>query len=470
MQLGGRFSNVLSDEEIRLIESGALRILEEMGMEVQNRPLLEILAEFGLPVDFGNGRVRFPRLFVERFLEETEKCDWASVRARVVSSAGIYHGLYHDPFSDALVPWTEDRLALYFRLAASLPHIGTAHMLGCRLPAAALLEPLYERYYCWKYGAQEGGSIFVSEVCPYLLEMYRIRAEALNLPLQQVFRAGVYLVPPLKLGQHEAAQVEFFRQHGLKVDIGGGMGTMGATTPATLAGAVTVNLAEQLALRIVDWAWFGEKRLHLGGSMSVMDMRTAIRPYGRPEMAITSVMTAQLARHLGASFAGHGGLSDAKRPSVEAGAQKALNTIPTLLAGGHVWIDAGLLAIDEVCSPIQMVLDSEWIGVLKHLVRPFAVDEESLGLDTILEAGPGGNFLYSTHTAEHFRGEHWEPFTWSRQMLRPWLEADGRFDSDKAHEWIRSIEQRDPGPPAIGEFHQKAILQVIEKAREAAGA
>ena len=68
MQLGGRFSNVLSDEEIRLIESGALRILEEMGMEVQNRPLLEILAEFGLPVDFGNGRVRFPRLFVERFL------------------------------------------------------------------------------------------------------------------------------------------------------------------------------------------------------------------------------------------------------------------------------------------------------------------------------------------------------------------------------------------------------------------
>jgi len=116
------------------------------------------------------------------------------------------------------------------------------------------------------------------------------------------------------------------------------------------------------------------------------------------------------------------------------------------------------------------VLDSEWIGVLKHLVRPFAVDAESLGLDTILEAGPGGNFLYSIHTAEHFRGEHWEPFTWSRQMLRPWLEADGRLDSDKAHEWIRSIEQRDPGPPAIGEFHQKAILQVIEKAREAAGA
>jgi uncharacterized membrane protein len=141
-----------------------------------------------------------------------------------------------------------------------------------------------------------------------------------------------------------------------------------------------------------------------------------------------------------------------------------------LLAGGHVWMDAGLLAIDEVCSPIQMVLDNEWIGALKHLVRPFAVDEEALGLNTILEAGPGGNFLCSTHTAEHFRSEHWEPLVWSRQRLQPWLKADGRLDSDRAREWIRSVEQKDPGPPLMAEFHQRAILQVIGKARKAAGA
>ena len=123
-----------------------------------------------------------------------------------------------------------------------------------------------------------------------------------------------------------------------------------------------------------------------------------------------------------------------------------------------------------VCSPIQMVLDNEWIGVLKHRVRPFAVEEEALGLTTILEAGPGGNFLYGSHTGEHFRGEHREPAVRSREMLRPWLEADGRLDSDRAPEWIRSFEQKDPGPPAMEELHQKAILQVIDKAREAAGA
>ena len=148
----------------------------------------------------------------------------------------------------------------------------------------------------------------------------------------------------------------------------------------------------------------------------MMDMRTAIRPYGRPEMAITNVMTAQLARHLGASFAGHGGLSDAKRPSVEAGAQKALTAIPTLLAGGHLWLDAGLLAIDEVCSPIQMVLDNEFISVLKHLVRPFAVDEEAVGLDTIS----------GVRTWRQFPRQcaHGGPFPWGALGTRRLVAAD----------------------------------------------
>ena len=471
MHIAGHAYDVMSAQEVDLIHQGALRILGEMGMEVQNRRLLEVLAGFGLRVDSENERAYFPPSLVERFIADSVKYDWEHAQPRVSGSAGVYHGLYHDPASNGLVPWTESALAFYFALARHLPHLDGASMLGCRLPVPALLEPLYERYYCWLYGAEEGGSIYLGEVCPYLLDLYQVLAGARGVPLEQVFRASVYVVPPLKLGRHEAYQVAYFWERGLRVSIGGGMPAMGATAPVTLAGAVTLNLAEQLALSILNRALFGDNRFSLHCSISVMDMRTAIRPFGRPEMAIANLMTAQLARHYGAAFSGHAGLTDAKLPSAEAGAQKMLSGIPTLLVGGSLWVDAGLLSIDEVYSPIQMVLDDEMLSALKQFTREFQVSEETIGLGTIFEAGPGGQFLDKPHTARHFRSEHWEPGIWSRHMLRPWLDAGRQLDVDRARELAlevqAEVQQGGLAPPGMPEGVEREVLGVIERARRA---
>jgi trimethylamine--corrinoid protein Co-methyltransferase len=242
---------------------------------------------------------------------------------------------------------------------------------------------------------------------------------------------------------------------------------MGASTPVTLAGAVTLNLAEQLALRILDWALNGSKRLHLGTAVSVMDMRTTIRPYGRPEMVIANVMMAQLARHYGASFSGQAGLSDAKLPSVEAGVQKAMSAIPTLLAGGAGWVAAGLLSIDEVCSPIQMVLDNEFLSVLKRFIYDFSITEESIGVEMIIQVGPGGTFLDQTHTVRHFRQEHWEPTIWSRQMLGPWLEDGCHLDVDKARDVVLAFHDRKVDQTNMPDWLEREVLNVIDRAKKA---
>jgi trimethylamine--corrinoid protein Co-methyltransferase len=459
----------MDPSEVDLIYRSALRILDEVGMEIQNQNLLQILAGAGLgkarpQVDFQAQRVRFPVSLVEGFLAEAEKYDWEHAQPLVNASAGVYHSLYHDPVEGALLPWDEDRLAFYFSLARSLPHVGRACMLGCRFHEMSALEPLYERYYCWKYGAEEGGSICLDELCPALLDLYQARAAEQGRPLAQAFQATVYLVPALKLGRHEAYQVLYFHERGLKVNIGGSMLTMGATAPVTLAGAVTLNLAEQLALRLLEWALWGEKKLSVGASISVMDMRTTIRPFGRPEMAIANLMTAQIARSIGAAFGGHAGLSDAKLPSPEASAQKALTAIPTLLAGGHVWFDAGLLGIDEVCSPIQMVLDDELMSALKRYTHDFEIDPETIGLETIFEAGPGGQYLDKIHTATHFRREHWNPGLWSREMLHPWLEGGCKLDVDRARERILDMQKVDPQGSQLPETLEREILEIIKRA------
>jgi trimethylamine--corrinoid protein Co-methyltransferase len=261
--------------------------------------------------------------------------------------------------------------------------------------------------------------------------------------------------------------VQYFRQRGLRVGIGG-MLALGSSAPVTLAGAVTLNMAEQLALRLVNWVLFGDQRLSLGGSISVLDMRTMVYPYGRPEMAITNMLTAQLARTLGAEFHGHAGLTDAKLPSVEAGYQKALTALPTLLTGGSLWMDAGLLATDEVCSPVQLILDNEFLSALSHFIHPFTMDDDAIGLDMILNAGPGGSYLVEEHTVHYLRQkELWQPKIWSRQMLGAWLDSGRMLDADRAREIALDLLSQPNLGSGLDENQERAVLRLIEKAREA---
>ncbi len=463
-EIGAGTYAVLSDDEVRCVHTNVLRILETVGMEIQNHGLLRPLADAGLPVDFAGNRVRFPRDYVEGFIRAAEPYDWDHHRPWVRASAGIYHSQYQHPESAVLEPWTEETVAFYIGLARSLPHIGSATLLGSRIPVEPELDALYERYYCWKHGAREGGSINVNETCPYLYELYQVRADMLGVPVQEVFRATVYLVPALRLGKNEAYQVAYFRDRGLRVSIGD-MFAMGATSPVTLAGSVTLNLAEQIALRILDHVWFGMKSFHIGGSISVMDLKTMIYPYGRPEMAMANLMTAQMARFYSARFFGHAALSDAKVPSAESGFQKALTALPTLMACGGLSIDAGLLSIDEICSPVQLVLDAEFASALSHLARSYDVTEESIGFDTIAAAGPGGQYLDSDHTIAYMRDEHWEPSIWSREMTSTWVESGHRTDADRAKEVVRKFRKDWNGESELPGDHERAITEVIRAAR-----
>ena len=337
-------------------------------------------------------------------------------------------------------------------------------MLGCRLSVPGELEPLYERYYCWKYGAEEGSSIHRDDLCPAIYDLYQLRAAQQRKTLQEVFRGTVYLVPPLKLGVHEAYQVNYFRQRGLHVRIGS-MHSLGGSAPVTIAGAITLNLAEQLALCMLDWLWFGIKRLHIGGSIAVMDMRTTSYRSAPVERPIANLVNAQLAHHYRASFSAHGNLTDAKEPSVEAGMQKAITAAPLLLAGGNIWMPAGLLSADQICSPIQMVLDNEMMGALKRFLVEFDVSDRSIGIDTILEAGPGGHFFDQSHTAHYMRKEIWNPTIWQKTMLQPWLEQGCKNDVDAAREIIRQISGKERDVTFMDVEEELQISAIIERAK-----
>lgn len=124
-------------------------------------------------------------------------------------------------------------------------------------------------------------------------------ADELGVGIPEIFHGHIHLISPLKLGHEEARIFTFFAERGLRIGIGN-MSSAGGTAPVTLAGAIAIHLAQGMFINILRRAYFGDMRISLGCSISPLDMRTGMYPYGRPEKEMCNVAMAQMARRYGA--------------------------------------------------------------------------------------------------------------------------------------------------------------------------
>ncbi len=443
------------------VERQVFRVLSEIGVEFFHAKLLAALDGIGAQVEPGAHRVRFPAPLVERFLAACPKVDWAERTPTLHVGAAVYLGHYLDPVTDQFVPMDEGRLRQYAALARRLPEVGRCSMLGCSWAPRHELEPLYERFYCWQYGLDVGGSLYPTVAAPRLWDLYAAYATRRGRTVPEVFHGGVYLISPLRLGREEAAQFVWWWERGCRPWVGH-MATGGLTAPVTVAGMVVLHLAEALALALLHWACYGEARFHVNAMAAAADMRSLLRPYGRPEAVAASRVLVALARRWGVGCFAQSGLTDAKRPSGEAGAQKAISATAALCDGADAMIAAGLLSVDEVFSPVQMVLDAELASALRHWLRPVDLSEAAIGFDAIAAAGPGGGFVDQEHTAQHFRQELWQPRLWSRTLLSQWQAQGAKLDVDVARARCLELLAEPLPPPLLAPDEERELRAIME--------
>lgn len=461
MHLGGK---VLAEAEIVTILEQAFTILERVGIEIGNVKMLEILEAAGGKVNDQKTKILFERNYVVDFLKNSEKIDWNDKKVLFSATAEIYHGQYLDPRDNTYKPWTQERLNEYIALAQRLPNIDQTLMLGCPVENIPVkLQPLYEKLFCWKYGINGGMAIWETGLCSKIYEMFQAYASELGKSINEIFNCEVYLISPLKFSAVEAEQFMYFYERGLATGVGT-LGSLGGTVPVTASGALSVHLAEHIFINILERIFFGKKGLSFKNSLSAVDMSSGSFQYGRPEQVLLNVAGAQIAEYLGASYVGHGGLSDAKVPGNESAAQKIISAVFNGITSGNGHISAGLLSVDEVFSPIQMILDNEAVGALRHIVRGIEVNEDTLAMETIQEVGTGGNFLGTDHTAEFFRESLWWPAIWSNCMFSKWSESGQKNDVDYAKEiFFDTVRNTEPLHSQISPKLEQELLQIIKK-------
>jgi trimethylamine--corrinoid protein Co-methyltransferase len=449
----------LARHDCENIHRNVLRILAEVGASIEHPRLLEALAAVGAVIDLGKQRAFFPATVVEEFLAECPMQNWADRRPNLLVRASVYEGPYLCARTGEYVPLTTERVKEYITLAKALPQVDSYLVTGSPWFGSPQLEPLYERLHCWKWGVAPSAILYPYECSQRLLDLYQAYADLKGKPVKDVFSGGVFLMSPLRLSAEEARQFVWWWERGFPASISH-MTTQGLTGPVTVSGTVALHIAEEIALAFLRQACYGWRALHFTTMLAPVDMRTLLRPYGRPEMALANLVMIEMGRFYGAGVFCHSGTADGLAPSCETGSQKTLLTLSALMAGGDAMIDAGLCSGDIVHSPLQMILDNDLAGALKRMMQPVDCSDEAIGFDTVAEVGPGGLFTAAMHTVERFREEIWEPRAWNREPYNTWLTTGRKLDVDRARDVFEAIMA---SPPEIEELRadEEAALRAV---------
>jgi trimethylamine--corrinoid protein Co-methyltransferase len=179
---------------------------------------------------------------------------------------------------------------------------------------------------------------------------------------------------------------------------------------------------------------------------------------GPVESGLLNAATAQLARYYGIPYYSTAGISDAKTLDAQCGYETAITNLLVALAGGEFIHDAaGLMEFALTVSKEKLVIDNELLGMVLRAFRGIRVDEETLALEAIKAAGPGGNFVAARHTRKHMRNEHHVPELSDRESREAWERAGRQTIAAKAHEVVKDIL----GKPATPHIPHRMVSELL---------
>ncbi len=471
---------VLSDDQVEAIHRAALRILEELGIEVMSDQALDRLAAGGAEVERASGLVRFDRGLVEQALASAPDRFTMTPRnpARALELGGdaaIFGLVNGPPFVTDLDRGRRDgnfadyqdllRLGQSLNIVQYVTHQSVAPM---DLPAETRYLDCYQAILTLTdkafYAAATG-----RERVEDALEMVALASGTDREALRD--RPSIFSVinvnSPRRLDGPLSEGLIALAEHGQPAVVTP-FCLMGAMTPVTLAAALAQQHAEALAGVVLTQLVRPGAPVVYGGFTSNVDLRSGAPAFGTPEYAKASMAAGQLARLVGLPYR-----SSNANASTSVDAQAAYESMMSLwgslMGGAHMlhhgagWLEGGLVASFE-----KLVLDAELLQNMAEFLTPIAVDDDSLAFEAMAEVGPGGHFFGTAHTLARYETAFYQPLISDWRNFESWQEAGAKTATERANAlWKRLLA--DYQPPPLDEGRREALAAYVARRKEQAG-
>lgn len=481
---GGQY-RPLSEGDVALIDESVFRLLEEVGLAQATPHCIEACTAVGAVLG-DDGRLQMSREVIENAMNiasrevtlygQKPEHDMHLAKQKVhFSTAGaavMLADAEHDDYRDT----TAQDLYDLSRLTNECEHISMFQRMCVIRDVVDNYDMDQNTLYMSLLGTSKpvGSSWVDGKSVEQSLEMLHIIAGGEDKWRERPFvsQSSCFVVPPMKFAT-DALEA-------LRVAVEGGMPVLllsaaqaGATAPANLAGATAQAWAECLAGLVYVNAIKPGAPAILGTWPFISDLRTGSMSGGSPEQGLLSAACMQMGNFYDLPSGTACGMSDAKYPDFQSGAERSANAMTAALSGANiVYESAGMYASLLSCSKESLLMDNDMLGSVMRVVRGIEVNEDTLSFDVIKDVccnGPG-HYLGADKTLAVMQSEYIYPQFSDRNSPNEWNEAGRPKILDKAISHKNEI-LASHFPDHISDEVDKAIREKfnIKLSRAAAG-
>jgi len=474
---GGQLK-LLTEDQLYDIHLAVLRLLNEHGVKIQNEKALKLLDEAGAKVDFKGYVAKFPEYLVKECIGKTPKCVRLCGRDPkedfVVEGRKVYFG------TAAGAPYISDletrerrigKLVDIINVAKvidALPNIDYAMGITSASDVPKSVIGLYEAYatlantckhvqaFCYADGRLTDALIRIAEL------VVGGRNELKKRPI-----ISLYDEPssPLIFGDDFVDGLMKWSEAGLPL-IWAPCIISGATSPITIVGSVVQGIAESIAGNIISQLVNPGTPFIFGLVPLSLDMRSGLASYGKAECMIMEIILGQMSEFYGTPSFGTGGITDSKVLDEQAVAEATMQLTIASLSGNNLIHDVAFLESAKSGSVELLIICDEIIAMLRRIMRGIDINDETLAVEAIKEAGHGGSFLSLRHTLKHFTSEYFLSELMDRSTWTKWKKDGGKTLGQRAREKARRILKEHEVEPLSKDVKQE-IEKIIRKTEKA---
>jgi len=449
--LAGGSYKPLTEESINKIHQTAMRVIEEVGFEVNSAAALKFFEGTGAWTDKEKRRVRLPQKKVLELIQmapsEVRLCGQKEEHDLFLGSNRVYAGtggtaLYiYEPDTNNKRPATLDDLKQIAKLVENLDNIHL-FMLPTYPNGLPVEQVDVNRFFAALDNTTKHvmGGIYTVDGVEQVIRLAEIIAgssEALRKrPLISMISCSM---SPLKMDGHYGDLLITIAESGIPL-VCPAEPLCGATSPITLAGNLVIQTVDSLMGVMLAQIVNPGTPVIFGSVATNTDLRNLSYLAGSIETGLLNAAGAQMAQFYQLPFYATGGMTDSKALDAQSGYESSLTNLLCALAGANFIHDAaGLMEFAMTVSYEKFVIDNEILGMVMRAVEGIKVDDDTLAFDLIKQVGPGGNFVTAKHTRQFMRSEHYQPLLSDRDSRENWEAKGKKITWEKASEIVGQI-------------------------------